>query len=182
LPFTFKKLSLPEVILVESKIFPDERGKFFELHKESDFKEAGIKEEFVQSSVSLSKKNALRGLHFQKPPYGQAKLIAAIKGKILDVAVDMRKSSPNFGKWAAEELSGGEGKMLYIPIGFAHGFLALSEDAAVVYKMSSEYAPDSDGGVIWNDPKLNISWPVRDPLLSGKDSKLPNFENAFYFD
>ncbi len=182
MPFLFKKLDLPEVVLVEARSFPDERGKFLEMYKKSDFARAGIKAEFVQDSISISKKNVLRGLHFQKPPHVQAKLIGVVAGKILDVAVDMRKSFPNFGKWVAQELSDENAKMLYIPEGFAHGFLVLSEEARVCYKMSKEYAPGSDGGVIWNDLKLNISWPVDNPILSEKDSKLPSFENAFYFE
>ncbi|PIR96099.1 MAG: dTDP-4-dehydrorhamnose 3,5-epimerase [Candidatus Doudnabacteria bacterium CG10_big_fil_rev_8_21_14_0_10_42_18] len=182
MPFIFKKSSLPEVILVESKIFPDERGNFFEMHKKSDFEKVGIKEEFVQTSVSHSKKNVLRGLHFQKSPHGQAKLIMAASGRILDIAVDMRKSSPNFGKWVGEELSGSNSRMLYIPTGFAHGFLCLSDEAVVVYKMSREYSPESDAGVVWNDPRFGIGWPTKDPILSKKDATLPKFEKAFYFD
>lgn len=181
MPFNFRPLEIPDVVLIESKRFVDHRGYFSEFYKQSELAGFGIKAEFVQDSVSFSTKGVLRGLHFQKPPKAQAKLVRAIFGRIWDVAVDLRQNSPTFGKWVARELTDENGLMLYIPSGFAHGFLVLSEKAFVVYKMSNEYAPDLEGGVIWNDPDLNISWPMKDPIISEKDARLPKFQESFKF-
>lgn len=181
MPFEFKQTAISEVKVIESRVFPDPRGYYLELFKESAFREMGVENNFKQDSISFSKKGVLRGLHFQKPPYAQKKLVSVAQGEIWDVAVDMRKNSKTFGKWAYEKLSAENGKMLYIPEGFAHGFCVLSETATIVYKMSKEYAPESEGGVLWSDLGLKIDWPVKEPLVSEKDSLLPEFKNAYYF-
>ena len=185
MPFTFEKLEIPEVILVKPKVFSDERGFFLESYKKSDFWENGIKEEFMQDNHSKSVKGVLRGLHYQLPPKAQGKLVRCIRGKIFDVAVDIRKNSPTFKKWVAVELSEENKYMLYIPPGFAHGFLTLSEEAEVLYKTTNEYAPELDRGIIWNDPEININWPieiVKEPILSNKDKNLPFLKDAEIFD
>lgn len=178
MPFTFKKLKIPEVILVTSKSFPDERGFFLESFKESEFASNGIKTTFVQDNFSHSVKGVLRGLHYQKNPKAQAKLVIALRGEIFDVTVDIRKDSPTYGKWVGEILSENNHNSLYIPEGFAHGFCVLSEEADVLYKVSQEYSPEHEKGIIWNDPEVNITWPIDKPILQEKDSKLPVLKNA----
>ena len=177
MPFTFKQLSIPDVVLVQPKSFSDDRGFFFESFKESEFLSGGIDKKFVQDNFSHSTRGVIRGLHFQKTPKAQAKLVSVLKGEIFDVAVDIRKNSPTYGKWASEILSENNHKLLYIPEGFAHGFCVLSEEADVLYKVSNEYSPENEHGIIWNDPKLNIDWPISKPIVSSNDSKLPLFEN-----
>ena len=177
MPFTFKRLSIPDVILVQPKSFSDDRGFFLESFKESDFVSNGINIKFVQDNISYSVLGVIRGLHFQKNPMAQAKLVTAIKGEIFDVVVDIRKDSPTYGKWISEILSDKDHKLLYVPEGFAHGFCVLSKEAYVYYKVSNEYSPEHERGIIWNDPKLNIDWPISKPIVSGDDVKLPLFEN-----
>jgi dTDP-4-dehydrorhamnose 3,5-epimerase len=178
MPFIFKKLSIPEVVLIEPKVFRDGRGFFMETYKYSDFARMGIKEYFVQDNYSKSLKGILRGLHFQKNPNAQGKLVLCLKGKIFDAAVDIRKGSPAFGQWVGAELSEENNLILYVPSGFAHGFVVLSETADVIYKCTREYSPEDDRGIIWNDPDININWPVKDPILSEKDKKLPFLKDA----
>ncbi len=173
MPFEFVRLSIPDVILIKPKVFEDERGFFMETYKKSDFEKAGIRCEFVQDNHSKSKYGVLRGLHFQKEPYTQAKIIRCVKGVIYDVAVDLRRNSPTFGKYVAVILSEFNKYMLYIPRGFAHGFLVLSDEAEVIYKVDNEYAPEYESGLIWNDPDVGIDWPIDDPILSEKDRKWP---------
>jgi len=144
-----------------------------ETYKHSDFASNGIREYFVQDNYSRSSRGVLRGLHYQRNPYAQGKLVQCLKGRIFDVAVDMRKGSPTFGKWAGVELSEENILMLYVPPAFAHGFIVLSETADVLYKCTKEYAPESDRGIIWNDPDINIQWPVKEPILSDKDKRHP---------
>ena len=175
--FTFKKLSIPDVILIEPKSFSDDRGFFLESFKTSEFVSNGINTKFVQDNISHSGKDVLRGLHFQKNPNAQAKLVTVVKGEIFDVAVDIRKNSPTYGKWVSEILSEDNHNLLYVPEGFAHGFCVTSEQADVMYKVSSEYSPDHERGIIWNDPKLNIEWNIAKPIISNSDSQLPPFEN-----
>ena len=175
--FTFKKLSISDVILVEPKSFSDDRGFFLESFKTSEFTENGINTKFVQDNISHSVKDVLRGLHFQKNPKAQAKLVTAVKGDIFDVAVDIRKNSSTYGKWVSEILSEDNHNLLYVPEGFAHGFCVLSKEADVYYKVSNEYSPKDEGGIIWNDPSLNIEWPVSKPIVSSSDSQLPLFDN-----
>ena len=184
MPFTFKRLSISDVILVEPRSFSDDRGFFFESFKESDFLSNGIDKKFVQDNFSHSIYGVIRGLHFQKTPKAQAKLVTVLKGKIFDVAVDIRKNSPTYGKWVSEILSSDIHNLLYIPEGFAHGFCVMSKEADILYKVSNEYSPEHEGGVIWNDSEINITWPVDNPLLQEKDSKLPllkNIDNNFIY-
>lgn len=178
MPFIFKKTKIKDVILIQSKIFKDKRGLFLETYKYSNFSKNGIKEKFVQENYSQSKKGVLRGLHYQKNPKAQAKIITCLKGKIFDVAVDIRKGSPNYGQWISIILSEKNKYQLYIPIGFAHGFLVLSKSAQVLYRCSKEYAPEYERGIIYNDPKLKIKWPIKNPILSLKDQNWPTLEKA----
>ena len=167
--FEFKKLEIRDVILIKPKIFEDERGFFMETYKKEDFERAGIKGEFVQDNYSKSKRGVLRGLHFQKEPYAQAKIVRCIRGEIYDVAVDLRRDSQTFGRYVGVNLSEENKYQLYVPKGFAHGFLVLSENAEVFYKVDNVYAPDYEGGLIWNDPEVNVKWPNDNPVLSQKD-------------
>jgi len=176
MPFEFIRTEIPDVILIKPKVFEDERGFFMETYKRQDFERAGIKGEFVQDNHSKSRYGVLRGLHFQKEPYTQAKIVRCIKGVIYDVAVDLRKNSPTFGKYVGVILSEYNKYMLYIPRGFAHGFLVLSDEAEVVYKVDNVYALDHEGGLIWNDPDVNIPWPIDNPILSQKDQKWPTLK------
>ncbi len=175
--FEFVRLEIPEVVLIKPKVFEDARGFFMEAYKASVFAQAGINYAFVQDNHSKSKKGVLRGLHYQLEPKAQGKLVRCIKGKIWDVAVDIRRGSPTFGKWVAVELSEENKYMLWIPPGFAHGFLAL-EDCEIIYKCTEEYAPELDRGIIWNDPDIAIPWPTDNPILSPKDAKLPRLKDA----
>jgi len=181
-PLKFTRLSIPDVILIESQIFQDERGFFLENFKESIFEDNGINTKFVQDNYSYSIKGVLRGLHFQNPPKAQAKLVTVLKGEIFDVALDIRKNSPTYGKWVTEILSEDNHKSLFVPEGFAHGFCVLSKDASVLYKISKEYSSEHEGGIIWNDPDLKIPWPINEPILSKKDqalSLLKKLDNSF---
>jgi dTDP-4-dehydrorhamnose 3,5-epimerase len=173
MPFEFHRLALPEVILVQSTRFGDDRGFFMETYKASAFAAAGIAGPFVQDNHSHSARGVLRGLHYQMHPRAQAKLISVVRGRILDVAVDIRRGSPTYGQWLGCELSAGEGKMLYVPVGFAHGFCVLSDEADVLYKVTVEFDPDLDRGILWNDPDVGVAWPFADPILSPKDAQLP---------
>jgi dTDP-4-dehydrorhamnose 3,5-epimerase len=177
MPFTFKRLTISGVVLIEPNSFSDDRGFFFESFKESDFISNGIDVKFVQDNISHSVKGVIRGLHFQIPPKAQAKLITVVNGEIIDVAVDIRKNSPTYGKWVSEILSSENHNLLYIPEGFAHGFQVLSKEADVMYKVNNEYSPEHEHGIIWNDPKLNIKWQSTNPIVSSSDSNLPLFEN-----
>ena len=174
MPFSFKKLEIEDVILVTPKVFGDSRGFFMESYQKSAFEQNGIKDNFSQDNHSKSTKGVLRGLHYQTNPKAQAKLVRCSRGKILDVAVDIRKGSPTFGKWVGEILSEENKNMLYIPAGFAHGFVVLSDEAELLYKASNEYSPENDRGVRWNDPDINVKWGIDfEPLISEKDSKQP---------
>jgi len=184
MPFTFKKLEIPEVILVEPKVSEDDRGFFMETYKMPDFVASGIKESFVQDNFSRSSRGVLRGLHYQSPPFTQGKLVRVVRGEIFDVAVDIRRGSPTYGKWVSAILSEKNKNMLYIPEGFAHGFCVLSEIAEVAYKSTGIYSPQSEAGIAWNDETLSIEWPVKEPFLSEKDRKWPTLKEAdvqFYY-
>jgi len=178
MPFEFKKTNIPNVVLIKPKIFKDERGFFIETYKYSEFCKYGINETFLQDNHSRSTKGVLRGLHYQKNPASQGKLVRCTIGEIFDVAVDIRKSSPSYGKWAGAILSEENREMLYIPPGFAHGFLVLSDVAEVLYKTTEEYSPENDRGIFWNDPAIAINWPVDNPVVSEKDKKMPLLEDA----
>ncbi len=178
MPCIFTPLAIEGLVLVEPKVFADERGFFIESFKESEFTANGIAVRFVQDNHSLSKKNVVRGLHYQRAPKAQGKLVRVITGKVWDVAVDLRRDSPTFGKWMGLDLSEENKKMLYIPPGFAHGFLALSDNVHLLYKCTEEYDPALDTGIRWNDPDLAIDWPVKKPVLSPKDERLPFLKEA----
>jgi dTDP-4-dehydrorhamnose 3,5-epimerase len=176
--------ALPGVVIVEPAVFDDERGSFSETWSEAAFTKAVGPVRFVQDNESHSRRGVVRGLHFQKEPHPQAKLVRVAAGRILDVALDMRRSSPTFGRHVAVELSAANRRQLFIPRGFAHGFTALEEDTIVMYKVDGPYAPASDGGVLWNDPALGIDWGITSAgaILSPKDAALPLFADAFHFD
>ena len=172
MPFEFERQSIKDVILVKPKVFGDNRGFFMETYKKSEFVSAGIDVEFNQDNHSKSSKGVLRGLHFQKPPFGQAKLVRCARGRIYDVAVDIRAGSETFEQYVKVELSEENKHMLYIPDGFAHGFVTLSDTAELIYKASGEYAPEADSGILWSDKDININWEIDfEPLLSEKDEK-----------
>ena len=178
MPFDFRLLAIPGLVLIEPKTYGDDRGVFFEVYKHSDFVRSGIPDHFVQDNFSRSIRGVLRGLHYQLDPMAQGKLVRCVSGRIFDVAVDIRKGSPTFGRWEAQELSRENGLMLFIPAGFAHGFLTLSDTAEVLYKCTAEYSPAHDRGIIWNDPEVSIPWAVTDPLLSDKDKVHPRLRDA----
>ena len=170
MPFEFEKQAIEDVILVKPKVFGDNRGFFMETYKKSDFFTNGIEVEFNQDNHSKSSAHVLRGLHFQKAPHGQAKLVRCSRGRIYDIAVDIRKGSKTFGSYVKVELSEANKHMLFIPEGFAHGFVVLSEEAELIYKASGEYCPQADCGIIWNDKDINIDWEIDfEPILSEKD-------------
>ena len=178
MPFKFTQLEIGGVVLIEPELFGDERGFFLEFYKRSDFLRAGISGHFVQDNHSRSARGVLRGLHYQKDPRAQGKLVRCLQGAIFDVAVDIRKGSPTYGRWVGRELTGGNRQMLYVPVGCAHGFLTLSDGTEVLYKCTEEYAPVHDRGIIWNDPDIGIPWQASEPVLSGKDRALPRLRDA----
>ena len=180
----YKKTTIEGVYIIEPKVFNDARGYFFEAWKKEDFEQHIGKVEFVQDNESKSSYGVLRGLHYQKGDCSQAKLVRVIKGKVLDVAVDIRKSSPTFGKYVMVELSDENKSQFFIPRGFAHGFLVLSDEAIFTYKVDNAYAPQADAGIRWNDPDINIQWPI-DPAqvqTSEKDLKQPFLKDAEVFE
>lgn len=184
MPFIVEKSNIPDILTIEPKVFTDERGFFIEVFKKKDFESFGMQDLFVQVNHSSSTRGVLRGLHYQLIPAEQGKLIRCIKGEIFDVAVDIRKNSPWFSKYVGQTLSENNRKMMYVPAGFAHGFCVLSDIAEIEYYCTKEYAPEYERGVIWNDPELNIAWPLKDPLLSPKDKKFKPFkeiESNFIF-
>lgn len=174
--------------LVTTRRFGDDRGWFAETYNARSLAEQGITTHFVQDNQSFSaSRGTLRGLHFQTPPHGQAKLVRCLRGAIFDVAVDMRAGSPTYGGWDGVELTAESGDQLFVPVGFAHGFVTLTSNCEIAYKVSDYYAPQSDGGVAWNDPQIAVDWPLagRAPILSDKDSGLPllaNFDSPFAYD
>ncbi len=176
--FNFERLAIPDVVLIKPDVFSDKRGFFLEIYKYSSFSDFGIKGYFLQDNISYSIKNVLRGLHYQKNPKAQGKLVKCLYGSIFDVAVDIRKGSPTYGKWVGVELSSENNYMLYIPQGFAHGFVVLSDNAKIMYKCTEEYSPENDRGIIWNDPDISIQWPVKKPILSERDMRHPLLRDA----
>ena len=171
MPFDFKKLAIPEVLLIVPRVWSDERGFFMETYKRSEFAAMGIGEAFVQENHSSSLRGVLRGLHFQQPPEAQSKLIRVISGNIFDVAVDLRRESAT--RWVGAELSAESRTLMYIPAWCAHGFCVLSEHAEVVYHTSTEYSPEHESGIMWNDPAVGIQWPITDPIVSDRDKQWP---------
>ena len=178
MPFEFRRLEIPEVVLIEPRVFPDERGFFIETYKRSEFAAAGIAQDFVQDNHSRSTKGVLRGLHYQKDPRSQGKLVRVLLGEVFDVAVDIRKGSPTYGKWVGVNLSGEGKRMVYVPPWCAHGFCVLSNEAEIVYKATEEYSPESEAGIIWNDPHIGIRWPIAEPMLSASDRQWPTLAEA----
>ena len=178
--FNFKKLLIPDLLLIEPKVFTDERGFFMEKYRKSDFEKEDIPD-FVQDNYSYSKLNVVRALHYQLHPHEQGKLVTVLKGKIWDVAVDIRKNSKYFGKWIGVELSDENNLSFYIPPGFAHGFAVLSQEAYFIYKCTSEYNSACERGIAWNDPTLSIDWKVTDPQLCDRDKELPKLSEAETF-
>ena len=174
----FTPLEIPEVFLVEAEPLCDTRGSFWEGYKESAFAEHAIPHNFVQDNYSHSTRGVLRGLHYQKDPHAQAKIIVVLSGEIFDVAVDLRQGSPTYASWVGKKLAARACQMLYVPVGFAHGFCVTSDEAYVMYKVTREYAPEYERGVRWNDPQIGIQWPVRTPLLSERDGALPSLADA----
>jgi len=176
--FTFEPQIIPDVVLIRRTLHHDERGAFSEMFKRSAFEEAGITLDFVQDNLVSSCRHVLRGLHYQLPPKVQGKLVSVIRGEILDVAVDLRRTEPTFGAAVTAHLTSENGEMLWVPPGFAHGYLVLSETADVWYKVTGEYAPTLDRGIRWDDPAVTIPWPISDPVLSKKDRNLPSLAQA----
>lgn len=177
------QLDISDVIVIEPEAFKDDRGFFFEAYNQEKFNKALGKEiNFVQDNQSFSKKGVLRGLHFQKPPFQQAKLVRVLKGEIYDVCVDLRINSSTFGEWVGCFLSENNYKQLFVPAGFAHGFLVTGNEAQVLYKVDNQYNSEHEECLIYNDAKLNIAWPVTDILTSEKDKKGKNFKDVFKFD
>ncbi len=176
------KTDIEGVVILEPRVFGDDRGYFMETYNKDDFEKLGLHYDFVQDNQSKSKKGVLRGLHFQKT-HPQAKLVRVLEGEVYDVAVDLRKGSPTYGKWTGVLLSGKNKRMFMIPRGFAHGFVVLSETAVFTYKCDDVYHPEDEGGICWDDPAIGVNWPYEgDPLLSDKDTKHPPFaENRIEF-
>ena len=179
MPFQFQSLDIEGVILIKPIIFFDDRGFFMETFKRTDFEAHGIPSGFVQINYSHSSKGVLRGVHYQKNPRAQGKLVMVISGEIYDVAVDIRKGSPTFGKWVGQTLSAENHHMLYVPPGFAHGFFVISDEVDVLYSVTGgEYELGAEAGIIWDDPDIGISWPTDSPILSEKDAILPRLQDA----
>jgi dTDP-4-dehydrorhamnose 3,5-epimerase len=184
MPFTFKQLEIPGLVVIEAQRFDDNRGFFTELFKSSDFAAHGLPPAFAQENLSHSTRGVLRGLHYQVPPHGQGKLLTAVHGRIFDVAADIRRGSPTYGRWLGVELTAENGLMFYVPPGFAHGFCVLSDEGTLLYKVTVEYAAECERGIIWNDPQIGVEWPIAEPLLSPRDTALPPLheaENHFVF-
>ena len=180
--FEFQKTSIEGVYVITPKVYGDKRGYFFESYNKKDFLNAGINIDFVQDNESKSHRGVLRGLHFQKK-YPQSKLVRVVKGEVFDVAVDLRKDSKTFGKYESVILSEENQKQFLIPKGFAHGFLVLSDEAKFVYKCDDFYHPEDEGGIIYNDPDINITWPFLDNIeLSEKDKKHPSFKEIYDYE
>ncbi|MBI9033045.1 MAG: dTDP-4-dehydrorhamnose 3,5-epimerase [Bacteroidales bacterium] len=171
------KTDIPAVLIIKPDVYKDDRGYFFESYNRQKLKEQNFDLTFIQDNESKSGKNVLRGLHFQKPPFDQGKLVRVVKGAVLDVAVDIRKNSPTYGKWTSVVLTEENKWMYWIPSGFAHGFLTLEDDTVFTYKCTNVYNKESEGSLLWNDPDLNIDWGVENPILSGKDLESPLFKN-----
>lgn len=172
--FTFEPLDIPDVVLARPTLRRDVRGWFMEQYRATAFAEAGIHPRFVQDNVVHSERGVLRGMHFQLHPAAQGKLVSVLRGRVFDVAVDLRAESPTFGKWVGCTLEEGDGAALWIPEGFAHGYCVLGDQALVAYKVTAEFDPDLDRGFRWDDPEVGIEWPLADPVLSDRDKSLPD--------
>ena len=170
------RTELEGILLIKPTVYMDSRGRFFESYEKKKYRALGIQEDFVQDNQSLSRKNVIRGPHYRTEPE-QAKLVRVIRGEVFDVVIDIRKSSPTFGKWQGFVLSDSNFLQLYIPVGFAHGFCVLSDSAEFLYKVSEYYSAEKEKGIIWNDPDIGIEWPISDPILSEKDQNNPRFRS-----
>lgn len=175
MPFAFFAQTIPGVVLIKPKVYPDERGHFLESFSRTGFAAAGLPTEFVQENHSRSRRDVLRGLHFQRAPKAQGKLVRVIAGEIFDVVVDIRPDSPTRGQWISLNLSGENRLQLFVPVGFAHGFCVLSETAEVAYMVTDDYSPEHEDGLIWNDPDLAIPWPIENPIVAKRDQEWPRF-------
>ncbi len=182
MPFEFVPQSLPGVVVIRPQVFSDSRGFLLETYRKSAFVSAGIREEFVQDNHSHSKRGVLRGIHFQRPPCAQGKLVRVVEGTVWDVCVDLRRESPTFGRWCGLELSGTNHTMVYVPPRFGHGFVVVSDGAHFLYQCTAEYDPARESGVRWDDPVLDIEWPLRDVHVSDKDARLPLLADAPVFE
>jgi dTDP-4-dehydrorhamnose 3,5-epimerase len=171
------KTNIEGLLIIKPKVFGDERGYFFESFRLDKLRELGITQDFVQDNESMSGKGIVRGLHFQNPPFAQGKLVRVIKGKVLDVAVDIRKNSPTYGKWHSIILSEENKFIFWIPPGFAHGFHSMEENTLFQYKCTNYYNKEAEGSIHWNDPDLNVDWGIKNPLISDKDKKVPLFKD-----
>ena len=176
--FKFTGTEIPGIVVIEPVVYRDSRGFFMETYKASEFSGAGISYEFVQDNHSMSDRGVLRGLHYQIEPAQQGKLIRVVSGSIFDVALDIRRGSPTFGRYLAFRLTAEEKKMVWIPPGFAHGFLSLEDGTELLYKATSEYNASLERGILWNDPDLKIDWPSNNPIVSEKDSEHPRLKDA----
>lgn len=172
-----RKTKLSGLIILEPKVFGDERGSFMETYNRETFARLGLDMTFVQDNESVSAKGVLRGIHFQRPPFAQGKLVRVVSGRALDYAVDLRRNSPTYGQYACVELSGRNKRMMYLPEGFAHAFLSLEDDTVFNYKCTNFYNKQSEDGLLWSDKDLGIEWPVDNPILSEKDLKLGLFKD-----
>lgn len=171
------KTSIEGLLIIKPDVFKDDRGYFYESYNKERFAKAGLTMDFVQDNESKSAKGVLRGLHFQKPPYAQGKLVRVTKGAVMDVAVDLRKDSPTYGKWESVVLTEENKLQFWIPEGFAHGFVTLEDDTIFAYKCTNVYNKESEGSLLWNDPDINIEWNIENPILSEKDKVSPLFKN-----
>jgi dTDP-4-dehydrorhamnose 3,5-epimerase len=178
MPLSFEPTALPGVIVIVPKVFSDDRGFLMETFKQSEFEAAGLRLSLVQENHSRSTLGTLRGLHYQREPKAQGKLVRVISGEIFDVAVDIRRGSPTFGRWIGVSISAANRKSIYIPPGFAHGFCVTSADADVIYKTTEEYAPEYEDGIRWDDPELAIAWPIATPTLSARDQRWPSLAES----
>lgn len=176
----FEPTEIPEVLIVETRFFKDERGFFTETYSKKNWSAEGFEENFLQDNMSLSSKGTLRGMHYQIEPHGMGKLIRAVSGSIYDVAVDLREGSPTFGKWVGRTLSAENGLGMWVPVGFAHGFLALEESTLIYYKCTNTYAPESERSIHYADPAIAIEWPMQPTSLSPKDEVAPPLAEAEY--
>lgn len=172
------KTPIQGLLIIKPDVFRDQRGYFFETYNRETFVKHGLDVTFVQDNESRSKKGVLRGMHFQRPPFAQGKLVRVVHGAIMDVALDLRQGSPTCGKWHAVELSDENKLMFWIPEGFAHGFISLADDTVVHYKCTNVYHRESEGSIRWNDPDIRIDWRISDPLVSDKDNQAPSFEEV----
>ncbi len=182
MPFEFEPLKIPGLVVIRPRVFGDPRGYFLETYKRSDFEAHGITGHFVQDNFSSSARGVVRGLHYQLPPAAQGKLVSVVRGRVWDVAVDIRKNSPHFLQWEAVELRAGDHRMFYIPPGFAHGFVALDEEVHFLYKCTAEYDSDLERGIRWDDPQIGVQWPVESPTVSDRDRQLPSLKDADIFE